>query len=369
MYDSRGISKSVCTGCAACANVCTMNAIQMTVDKHGFKRPVIDMKTCVNCGACSKTCESKNLRSKEFLDRSRVYAMQSKNMETRMRSTSGGLFSELAECVLKRNGCVVGAAYRPNWSVEHRMIWNLEDLESLRRSKYQQSDIGLSYREVKAALDKRQDVFFCGTPCQIGGLKAFLGMEYDNLITCDFICRGVTSPKIFSEYVEALKSIYGADIEYVWMKNKRNGWHNLTTVISFKNEQIYVKNGFDDSYVQLYLKYNMGVRESCYQCQFKGKNDVADVTLGDFWGLEGTVLDDDLGTSVAICRTEKGRKIIDEIKNRVVYQKKEIKDVEMGNPCLNHSIQKSNLDVNQFYDILEREGYGRAIAWVMESDR
>lgn len=341
----------------------------MTVDKHGFKNPVIDTKTCVNCGACSKICESKNRTPREFLDKLRVYAMQSKNMELRMHSTSGGLFSELAECVLKRNGCVVGAAYRPDWSVEHRMIWNLEDLESLRRSKYQQSDIGLSYREVKAALDKRQDVLFCGTPCQIGGLKAFLDKEYENLITCDFICRGVTSPKVFSGYIKTLKDIYRSDIQYIWMKNKRNGWHNLTTVIGFKNGQTYIKNGLDDSYVQLYLKCNMGVRESCYQCQFKGKNDVADITLGDFWGLEGTALDDNLGTSVAICRTEKGEKIIDEIKDQVIHQKKEIKDVEVGNPCLNHSIEKSELDVDRFYDILEREGYGRAVAWVTENDR
>ncbi len=363
-----GLPMSKCTGCEACVNICNNNAIQMEKMKDGFRYPRIDVKKCTECKQCLKVCNSKsNIRKqKDFLDSPLVYAMRNKNTEIRLHSTSGGIFSELAECILNKKGNVAGAVYMPDWSAEHHMIQDLKDLEDLRRSKYQQSNINLLFRKVKTVLDEQKTVLFCGTPCQIGGLKAFLGKEYDGLFTCDFICRGVSSPKIFASYIENLKHTYGSEIKYIWMKNKCNGWHSLTTVVGFENGETYVRGGLEDSYVQLYLKYNIGVRKSCYECEFKGERDAADITLGDFWGLEDPVMDDNKGTSVVICRTERGKQLVDKIKEHVFYQRKEIEEVEKGNPCLYHSIKKCEEDQEKFYEILEREGYQKAVEAIVK---
>lgn len=358
-----------CTGCGACVNICKKNAVQMISKNNGFQYAVTDSEKCIKCGQCFAVCERRKQTPEDLSDSPLVYAMRSDNTQTRIHSTSGGIFSELAECILKRKGRVAGAVYMPDWSAEHRLIRDSESLELLRRSKYQQSRTGLIYREVKEVLDKCEEVLFCGTPCQVGGLKAFLGKEYKNLFTCDFICRGVSSPKIFAKYIEDLRNTYGSDITYVWMKNKCRGWHSLTTVIGFSNGEEYIEEGAKDSYVQLYLKHNAGVRESCYHCEFKGENHGADVTLGDFWGLTGTELDDNLGTSIVICRTRKGRRLVDEIKGHVLYQEKRLEDVKRGNPCLYNPIGESMADQEEFYNILEREGYQQAVRWIAEADR
>lgn len=356
--------KETCTGCAACVNICEHGAIRMMENVDGFLYPIVDIKKCVDCGHCVTICEMRD----NVIDLSShilsVYAMQSKDDYIRLHSTSGGIFSLLAGSILEKSGGVVGAAYQEDWSVKHRVIWNLEDLEDIRRSKYQQSEIGYLYREIGAALQEKKKILFCGTPCQVGGLKAFLGKEYENLYTCDFICRGVSSPKIFLKYIADLKQCYKSDIEFIWMKNKCNGWHSLTTVIGFRNGTQYEKKGGDDSYIQLYLKYNAGVRDSCYECRFKGNRSMADITLGDFWGLEENELDDNCGTSVVICRSKKGEELIDTIECGVLSQKMSLERVKKGNPCLDKSLGKPKINMEEFYKILENEGYGKAVDWV-----
>lgn len=361
------LSKEQCTGCAACVNICREDAIQMVIDRKGFGYPHIDKEKCSECGACKSVCRTCNSMTADIANNPSVYAMQSRNEKIRRHSTSGGIFSELANVVLKWGGGVCGAVYRNDWSVGHSIIWNQDELEKVRRSKYQQSNIGLVYREIKKMLDERMEILFCGTPCQIAGLKGYLKKEYENLFNCDFICRGVSSPRIFSAYLEELKDLYGSEIESVWMKNKCNGWHSLTTMIGFENGETYIKAGLEDSYIQLFLKYNTGVRESCYKCSFKNNKSVADITLGDFWGLEGTEMDDNLGTSAVICRTLKGAKLIEEIRENVFCWDMQMEDVVKGNPCLCNSIDKSTVDMEKFFDVLEREGYQQALRWIEDN--
>lgn len=364
MEKERGLSEEKCTGCAACANICKKDAIQMVTNRKGFLYPKVDRGKCIGCGECRAVCKACNDKPPVLPDFPCVYAMQSKNEEIRRHSTSGGIFSELAGCILGQGGGIAGAIYCEDWSVKHSIIWDFMDLEKVRRSKYQQSSIGLLYREIKTALDEKKKILFCGTPCQAAGLRAFLGKEYENLFVCDFICRGVSSPQIFAGYIEDLKRQYASEIEFVWMKNKCNGWHSLTTVIGFKNGETYVRRGLDDSYVQLYLQYNMGVRESCYECRFKGDRSVADITLGDFWGLESTEMDDNMGTSSVICHTPKGVWLLDGIRKNVLWKKMQIEDVEKGNPCLYHAIRESKADAEAFYNVLEKEGYQGALKWI-----
>lgn len=361
------LEREKCTGCAACVNICKLDAVQMRYNEEGFLYPQIDREKCIECKQCQQVCPLILQKTEDSLVDVKVYAMQSRDKNLRIHSTSGGAFSELANEILEKGGSIVGAVYKENWSVEHQLINSAERLEELRRSKYQQSSMGLSYRKIKAELLKGKEVLFCGTPCQAAGLKSYLGKEYENLYVCDFICRGVPSPGLFQAYIKNLQEIYGSEVTSVWMKNKRNGWHSLTTVITFANGQEYVKAGFDDSYVQLFLKYNIGIRPSCYECQFKSGNSVADITLGDFWGLDGSELDDNLGTSAVICRTRKGKEVFDRIIDRTISCEMKLNDVKKGNPCLSAPVEKLNVDYSKtFYENLSKYGYQQAIQLLTE---
>ncbi len=293
--------------------------------------------------------------------------MKSCDGQVSIRSTSGGGFSELAQIILEEQGCVAGAAYRKDFSVEHQIIERMSELDTVRRSKYQQSEIGLLYRRIKEKLLRGRSVLFCGTPCQAAGLRAFLGEEVAGcpLYIVDFICRGVPSPELFQKYLHDLQKQYESKVVNVWMKNKRNGWHSLTTVIQFANGEEYVRGGFEDPYVQLYLKYNLGIRESCYQCRFKHETSAADITLGDFWGLEPGDMDDDKGTSVLLCRTKKGRELVDRLADRCRLQKKDMDDVKKANPCLVLPVARPVLDSERFYEILNMNGFKTAYEWAV----
>lgn len=359
--------KELCTGCAACANICAFDALHMMFDEKGFLYPQINQELCVKCNKCQKVCPVGQNNNNDKLADAEVFAMKSRNLDIRLHSTSGGAFSELSKVILSKDGCIVGAAYTQDWSVEHRIISDLGRLEEIRRSKYQQSSIGLVYRQIKEILQNKQYVLFCGTPCQAAGLKAYLGKEYSRLYICDFICRGVPSPGIFQSYIKDLQEQYGSEVTSVWMKNKRNGWHSLTTVISFENGEEYVKAGYDDTYVQLFLKYNVGIRSSCFHCQFKDGNCVSDITLGDFWGLDSTEMDDNLGISCVLCRTERGKQLFEQIKESVVYSEMELDDIKNGNPCFYSSIDNICEDEEKFYETLNKHGYQQAFRLLKRS--
>lgn len=349
-----------CTACGACQNICQNQAVSMVRNKKGFLYPQIDADRCTECGQCLRVCPLEKELMIEQLTEAKVFALKSRNSDLRWRSTSGGAFSELAKIVLKRGGSIVGAAYQQDWSVKHEMINTEEEMDRLRRSKYQQSEMGFLYQKIKEELLKGREVLFCGTPCQAGGLRGYLDKEYSNLYICDFICRAVSSPLLFQKYIQELQEKYGSEIESVWMKNKCKGWHNLSTVINFKNGEQYVSKGRADTYVRLLLLYNMGVRTSCYTCRFKGRNAVSDITLGDFWGLEHLDFDDNLGTSVVMCRTEKGLQLVKQILPNNDILEMENKDVVKGNPCLVHPLEKSDSREEEFFETLNQFGYKEA---------
>ena len=191
-------SIEMCTGCAACANICPKNAINMTVDSKGFLRPFVFVDKCVNCNLCQKTCpQNKNATMND----GEIYAAVSKNDTIRKKSTSGGAFSSLASYILDNNGVVFGAELTDDLRVAHTSIERFDDIYKLRGSKYIQSDIGNTYREAKKYLSDNRLVLFSGTPCQISGLKEYLGKEYDNLITIDILCHGVPSPLVFEKFI------------------------------------------------------------------------------------------------------------------------------------------------------------------------
>lgn len=324
-----------CTACNACFNSCPVGAINMIENKEGFKYPQIDSNKCIKCGLCEKICPAINKKTIEEKDIKSVYAV-SANDKIRERSSSGGVFTLLANYILEHDGYVCGAAFSEDFSkVEHIIIDKKEDLYKLQSSKYVQSDIGLVFKEIKALLEENKKVLFSGTPCQVEGLKRYLNKEYKNLLTVDVLCHGAPSPRVWKEYLQEISQ--NREIKNINFRTKDNGWQGpLLLKIKYKNNTIHKAFSNEDSYYQAFLK-NLILRKSCETCQFTNLDRPSDITLGDFWGIGkySRKLNDRKGLSVVVANSNKGKEIISKINHKfVIYKEVPIKYAIKGNPVL-----------------------------------
>jgi len=287
-----------------------------------------------------------------------VYAAWSLNDEIRINSTSGGIFSELALHILKNEGYVCGARYGRNHHIEHYIVNTIDGLETIRQSKYAQSDKRYIYREIKQLLMCGQKVLFCGTPCECAGLRNYLQKNYDNLIIVDFICRGANSPRAYERFLEYLENEYDSKCVKVWFKNKTYGWNRFSTKIDFANGSCYLKDRDHDPYILGYIKYNLYMRPSCAQCRFRTVRRPSDITLADFWEvrLSDPSLDMEKGTSMVMINSSKGADMFEYIKPTIFYEKKSLKDILAGNPCLLSS-PRMNKKRGYFFKNLEKASF------------
>ena len=276
------LEKKDCSGCMACMNICPKNAIMMKEDKNGFKYPKIDEKLCIDCGLCSKACPVIN-KLKENLYNIKVYACKNKDENIRKKSSSGGLFTLFAKYILDQEGVVFGAKYDENLRVIHDYIEKDDNINEFRGSKYVQSDINSTYAKAKKFLSNGRKVLFTGTPCQIEGLITYLGKNYSNLYTQDFICHGVPSPKVWKKYLDYKKEKCGEDPIKVNFRDKEVlGWSNFQVKYKYKSKDEIVHHD-DDYYMNFFLR-NYDLRESCYNCHFKKIRRNSDLTIADFLG-------------------------------------------------------------------------------------
>ncbi len=308
--------QSKCTGCAACKLVCPYNCIEMKYDREGFLQPRIDENKCKNCGKCKKVCPVENeMHLTEMNKTDYGYVGYATDDKIRMSSSSGGVFTLLAQYVLERGGFVYGAGYDRAYMVRHFEISSVEDLKSLRGSKYVQSNVGNIYRKIKQRLEEGKTVLFSGTGCQIAGLKKFLNKEYDNLYSVAIICHGVPSPGIWSQYK---KKYYG--LKGVNFRDKTHGWRSLHLKIEDdKGTKLISKD--KDPFFHAFL-HNLILRKSCYNCKFRAEKSHADVMIGDAWGIEfyARSMDDNKGSSMMLAYTKKGLNIIQNILPHMVYK-------------------------------------------------
>ncbi|WP_411677439.1 Coenzyme F420 hydrogenase/dehydrogenase, beta subunit C-terminal domain [Caproicibacter sp.] len=350
------IEKEKCTGCGACVCVCVHRAISMEPDQEGFLYPVIDREKCTDCGLCLLKCPLSKAKPENRTE-PEAFACYSRDRETQLGSTSGGLFTELAKAVLSDGGAAIGARYTENFAVEHAAIFSEQDIPLLRQSKYLQSDTQRIYAQVQEWLKKGLPVLFCGTPCQNAALRCFLRKEYDNLIRCDFICRGVASPKVFRKYLDMLESDYRAPVQSVQFKNKDAGWHNFGTRITFQNGGVYYGGRFQDPFMTGYLERNLFLRPSCHQCPFHCLQE-GDITLGDFWGIEKIhpELDTDKGTSAVILNTSKGRAAFERIKPRLIWANCGTDEIRAENFCMERAA-KAGRNRRKFFEEIDRRPF------------
>lgn len=342
------LPKKQCTGCAACVNRCPVNCISMQSDAEGFLYPVLDESRCIQCGKCRNSCPVLSPPAVPNANQMpNCYAAWSKDGEIRFNSSSGGVFTHLALPILALGGFIAGAQYRADHLVEHVLISSEADLELLRQSKYVQSEIGLAYREIRKQLQQQKPVLFVGTPCQCAGLRDFLQKEYASLFLCDFICRGVNSPKVYLAYLHELENRYGSPVKQVWFKNKTYGWNNFCTKVIFEDGQQYLADREIDPFMLGYTKsrFSCYMRLSCYECRFKGINRPTDITLGDFWGIEKQfpALDTKNGVSLVLVQSEKGEKLFQLASQKLFIYKANLWSALDYNICAKNSVQKSTL--------------------------
>ena len=301
-------NKAECCGCCACAQRCPKQCITMQSDNEGFAYPVIDTGRCTNCGLCEKVCPVINQQYEQHPIA--TYAAKNNSQTIREDSSSGGIFTLLAEETINNGGIVFGVVFNADWGVEHTFVDNITDLKKLRGSKYVQSKIGNSYLLAEKFLKEEKEVLFSGTPCQIAGLKRFLRKEYKNLKTIDIVCHGVPSPLVWKKYLnEICQTNNISNITDIQFRNKAEGWKKFSLQIKHINsdgcECIFRENLHNNLFMNCFLS-NFCLRPSCYHCPTRSGKSGSDITLADLWGAELICpeIDDDKGLSLVLVKNK-----------------------------------------------------------------
>ena len=335
--------KDNCTGCAVCMNICAHNAISIEETMPlGYVLPRIDTNACVDCGLCANICPVNHPLG--LFEPLKAFSAISRNYDDLMTSSSGGASSVLAHLIVKRGGVVYGCVQRNYKDVAHRRIDSIEDLSKLKGSKYVQSNIGYIYCDVKKDLIDGREVLFTGTPCQIAGLKAFLRKDYDHLYLVDLVCHGVPSQKLLREDVEYLLKDYPiVDKNKVYVEFRRKKQHPQERFEpdfgNFISLNVSIRGGrrkkkkqkfLNDNYITAFMAGTI-FRENCYNCPYAQRKRIGDVTIADFWGLEGKSVPSTEGVSLLMPSTEKGLKLVDACESYLYYEERPVEEAVNGN--------------------------------------
>lgn len=312
------IKPDYCCGCGACYSVCPVNAIKMDYNSEGFLEPVVDYDKCTGCGLCRKICPSINLTYKNSLTPT-CYAAYADD-EIRKKSSSGGIFTLLADYAFEQGGVVCGAGYTDDFKVEHFIIDSPDDLDKLRKSKYVQADASKVYSDIKKLLKDGRTVVFCGCGCQVAGLYAAIqNVDTSKLFTIDLMCHGGPSPKLFEYYLNHYHGKAEGRVADVGFREKDYyGWSTEMTV-RYTDGTVYRRTRTNDPFYKAFLPC-ISTRKFCGHCAFAKLPRTGDITLADFWGVQKYNRDytDGKGTSIVSINSEQGAKIYDAIKDRLL---------------------------------------------------
>lgn len=352
------VEKNLCCGCSSCANICPQHCITMTADIEGFLYPHINQPKCIDCGLCKSACPILNTKKQKLKHDLNVFIGKNPDENIRSISSSGGVFTLLAEKTISKQGVVFGAQFTPDFRVIHDFVDDKNGLKKLRGSKYVQSEIGHSYKVAKRFLDEGRQVLFSGTPCQIAGLKRHLKHDYNNLLTIDIVCHGTPSYKVLNKYLTELIDKQER-IKEICFRDKITGWKNYSITIQTEDRNgetkslstIYTK----DKYMSAFLS-NLSIRPSCFNCRFKGENSQSDITLGDSWGLNiiHPEIDDNKGHNLIISHNEKGDKYINEFSPQWI--KSTIQEIIKYNE---HLIESARVQPNRklFFSLIRNNSF------------
>ncbi|MCS3062902.1 Coenzyme F420 hydrogenase/dehydrogenase, beta subunit C-terminal domain [Parabacteroides distasonis] len=325
-----------CTGCMACANACGRQAITFKVNDEGFYRPQINTDSCVSCMSCEKVCPILSPAKAFHSTMGKVFAAWHKDTEVRKESSSGGAFSALAETIIEQNGIVVGAAYTDELNVQHICVTDKAGLARLRLSKYVQSEIGFVYQTICEYLKQGKRVLFCGTPCQVAGLRALFPKE-ERPVCVDFICHGVPSPLILQRYLAWLTPQTG-EIVHINFRGKDKGWYDALRVVALKDGKKVLLKGKKDAF-WVGFNNNNNMQSSCYQCRFVGMERLADITIADFWGVGkqipfGYKNEIEKGVSMVLANNGRGLKLVEDSEDKMILIPRALDEVFLRNQTM-----------------------------------
>ena len=357
--------KKNCSGCYACYNACSVGAISMEYDEYGCVYPSVDESKCVNCRMCMKACPMINTekRSSTF----EAFAAAEKS-DVVLLSASGGIFYSIGRKMIENGGIVFGCA----WDMKDdilipRMICaeNESQLERLRGSKYVQAEAGEIYRLVKKALKDEKTVLFSGTPCQVSGLKNYLGKDFSNLYLIDIICHGVPGTEFFRDYIRHCEKKNKSKVKEINFRDKLSGWGLNGSVSVMKNEKESKKIMYEkeNSYYSYFLR-GVTYRESCYECAYASGERTGDITIGDYWGIEeehpellkDNVFDVSRGISCILVNTPKGKELLERFGGDIEKIKSDFSKIAAHNKQLSEPSQKT-AEHNEVMERYRAEGY------------
>ncbi|MCB2289991.1 Coenzyme F420 hydrogenase/dehydrogenase, beta subunit C-terminal domain [Clostridium sp. CS001] len=367
------VKKGRCYGCSACYNICPERCIKMEQDNEGFFVPSVNKLECINCNLCEDVCIAINpsIYSSQYQIKS-AYAGWTKDATIRYNSSSGGIYSEIAKVILEYGGNVYGVVFDKETKKVRYSSSDVCSFDLQRKSKYVEAELLDTYNGVKKDLLNGRNVLFSGTPCYVSGLKKYLGAEYGNLITCDFICHGRPPQELFLKHLNYLESTYKSKIKYVDFRSKRLGWGRLQNFeVGFSSSKVKRFHICSDFYYSAF-ENAISLRQSCMRCQYANNTHHSDITLADYWEhmKKKEVKNDHRGISLAICNTTKGEHMIYELKNRIqlyVITEKEYNYVFHERNDYNYNLSnrrdffddfaknKYEDNVNKFYENLKRK--------------
>lgn len=326
-------NKFNCYGCELCKDICPVNAIEMVEDEEGFKYPKIDKEKCIKCGLCEKNCiYRKKIEKEKNEDYPLIYAASYKDENVLKNSSSGGVFTALYKHVLANKGYVVGVRYNEDMVAEYAIADNEKECEKFRGSKYVAASINDVREKIKEKLEKGKTVLFTGNPCQIKALKTYLNKDYDNLYLVEIFCHGVPSPKVFRLYIKYLEEKYKSKVVDFKFRDKEAGWgtgKGSTIKVEFENGKILYEPAKYNNYNRAFANNNI-LRPGCSNCEFAGVNDLADMSIGDFWGIEKVMpkysKKQKNGISIIRINTNKGNSLFEDICRNLEYYESNLKD-------------------------------------------
>ena len=345
-----------CIGCGVCQVVCPVRCIEMKEDCNGFKQVVISPDKCVHCLKCERYCPVLSLK-KENLGNKKdptVFACAHLNKNIQKKSSSGGFFPALCETffsLFKEEAFIYGAVLQNDFSVCHEKAVTLEETKKFSGSKYLQSDIRVVLGSIKMDLELGKYVLFSGTPCQVAAVYSFLKKKYDRLYTCEVICHGVPSSYHFDIQRRWFEVKYDSILRRIDFRSKKICWQIPTTKYVFQSGKIHYFRSEENSFMNAFYSA-LNLRKSCYTCPYASLPRIADMTIGDFWGYEKSVIFNKKeiakGISLILCNNEKGNKLFEKAAYKLKVEKSSLDKAISGNVHIVRPVQRSSRERDLF---------------------
>ncbi len=356
--------KTDCFGCRACEQLCLQKAIIMSEDKEGFQYPQINKNLCTGCNLCEKICPA-NYHVNTKGDYPKIYAAKNKHEQQLKVSSSGAMFSVLADYITARNGFVAGCVFENGFRAVHILTDDKQEIERMHGSKYIQSDTKGVYTEVKQKLENGSHVLFTGTPCQVDGLKRFLRKDYEKLLTADVVCHGVPSQKLFNNYMEYLEDHLGAKIlNYKFRDKDKGGWGKDGSYTIHKKGKCIKRSLMPESdYYYTLFSHTWANRESCYQCPYASLSRVGDFTIADFWGITNVNPEffSKLGVSLLLVNSDKADAAFENISGNIEYIPVSITDAVQNVSNFRGPYHRNDAIRNEIYGKIQMLGFENAV--------